>query len=96
MDGDERTGEPEPVAHFGQRGVRVLLDDGDHAAPVRVGDHRLPSCPVIKRADLASGFALLDKLFHHAQRYAEPIRDSLTRVSLLIVTGEYSLADIKG
>lgn len=96
MDGDERTGESEHVAHFGQRGIRALPDDSDHAAPVRVGDHRLPPCPVIKRAYLASGFALLDKLFHHAQGYAEPIRDSLTRVSLLIVTGEYSLADIKG
>ena len=96
MNGDERTGEPEHVAHFGQRGIRALPDDGDHAAPVRVGDHRLPTCPVIKRADLASGFALLDKLFHHAQRYEEPIRDSLTRVLLLVVTGEYSFADIKG
>ena len=96
MDGHERAGEAEHVAHFRQRRVRTLPDNGDHAAPVGVRDLRLPPRPVIQRADLANGPALLDQLLHHAQGDAEALCDRLAGVFPLIVTGKYPLADVEG
>ena len=96
MDGDERTRKAEHVPHFRQSRVRALPNDGDHAAPVRVRDLRLPSRPMIQGADLADGLALLDQLLHHAQRDAETLRDLLAGVLPLVVAGEYPFADVEG
>ncbi len=96
MDGDERTGEAEHVAHFGQRRVRTFPDDSDHAAPVRVRDLRLPPGPVIQGADLADGFALLDKFFHHSKGDAETLSYRVSRPLFLIIAGKYTPADIEG
>ena len=96
MDGHERAGEAEHVAHFRQRRVRALPDDGDHAAPVSFRDLRLPPRTVIQRADLADGLALLNQLLHHAQRNAVALGDRLAGVFPLIVTGKYPLADVEG
>ena len=96
MDGHERAGEAEHVAHLRQRRVRTLPDDGDHAAPVSVRDLRLPPRPVVQGTDLADVAALLDQLLHHAQRDAETLCDLLAGVLSLIVTGQYPLADVEG
>lgn len=96
MDGDQRTSEAQLVAHFGQSGIRALLNNRDHAGPVSIGNFRLPPDPVIERAYFTGRFTLLDKLFHHAERDAKSLRDNLSRVFLFIVAGKYSLANIEG
>lgn len=96
MDGHERAGESEHIAHFRQRRVRALPDDGDHAAPVSVRDLRLSPRPVIQGADLADRPALLDQLLHHSQRDAKTLCDRLAGVLPVIVAGKYTFADVEG
>lgn len=76
--------------------IRLLLEKFPHLAAVRVEDDRLASTAVMKRSNVAELAALLEKFFHHAQRYLETAGDILTCDIAPIIGIEKSLAEIHG
>ena len=96
MDGGQRAGQPRGGAQFLQSQVGFSFQQRLHLAVMGRHNQRLAPGVLVARPDLTRVPALLQELFHHAQRHPVTHRDLFPCALLVIVGGQDSFAQIQG
>jgi predicted RNase H-like nuclease len=95
VDGRQRAFEFYGLAQFLQCHVRLLAQQGSQLATMTSDNEGLAPRAMVARTNLAGSSALLQKLFHHAQRNPVSIRDFLAATLLIVVGSQNPFTQIK-